>query len=341
MLPQLLVLSLALLSVSVSAQVLELTPGKVLGFDYKTKKGDYVEVYLNIPYAAAPVGELRFERPKPPDRWDDIRDCRKFGPVCHPIVPEAVHKGVNASEDCLTLNIIRPKKQAPPAGFPILFWVHGGAWEIGSAREVGYEGLAEIYAANDIVVVTIQYRLSVYGFFSTGDERIPGNMGLFDMAQALKVLFTLYTISSLFQFINANADNIGGDPSSITVWGHSAGSASVTMLILSPVTRDYIRSSIEMSGAPWASWTLGTKVANDSLELAEVLGCSKDIKECMKTKTVEEIYEGIEKVVSISTAAGINNNTWYTNIQLRNSNVILSHLYPYADEKLVDIEYKF
>ncbi|KIH67146.1 hypothetical protein ANCDUO_02523 [Ancylostoma duodenale] len=112
---------------------------------------------------------------------------------------------------------------------------------------------------------------------------MPGNLGLWDMAEALK-------------FIHTNAGNFGGDPSSITVWGHSAGSAAVGQLILSPVTRDYIVRSIEMSGSPWGSWSLGSSVANNSLELAQALGCFSNIKDCMKRKSVEEIYNGIEQV---------------------------------------------
>ncbi|KAL6743803.1 hypothetical protein Aduo_016799 [Ancylostoma duodenale] len=107
-------------------------------------------------------------------------------------------------------------------------------------------------------------------------------------------------MAEALKFIHTNAENFGGDPSSITVWGHSAGSAAVGQLILSPITRDYIVRSIEMSGSPWGSWSLGSSVANNSLELAQALGCSSNIKACMKQKTVEEIYNGIEQVVSIS-----------------------------------------
>ncbi|KAK6757933.1 hypothetical protein RB195_015635 [Necator americanus] len=273
------------------AQILELKIGKVLGFDHKTKKGDYAEVFLNIPYASAPVGDLRFEKPTPPKSWRDIRDGRTFGASCHPIVKEAIIPPEHPDEDCLTLNILRPKKEASYPGFPILFWVHGGGYEVGSASMYGYKGFADIYTANDIIVVTIQYRLGVYGFFSTGDSRIPGNLGLFDIAEALK-------------FVHANAENIGGDPSRITVWGHSAGSAAVGQLMLSPVTRDYIPRSIEMSGSPWAAWALGTAVANNSLELAQVLGCGIEVKSCLKQKTVEEIYEGIKQVMASGSLNG-------------------------------------
>ncbi|KHJ80207.1 hypothetical protein OESDEN_20122 [Oesophagostomum dentatum] len=141
-------------------QVLQLKPGKVLGFDYQTKKGDVAEVFLNIPYALPPVDELRFERPKPISSWKNIRDGTAFGPACYATVPKTGFHRVQMSEDCLTLNIIRPKKEA---GFPILFWIHGGGYQFGSAYDYGYKGFAEIYIPNDIIVVTIQYRLGIYG----------------------------------------------------------------------------------------------------------------------------------------------------------------------------------
>ncbi|KAK6757930.1 hypothetical protein RB195_015633 [Necator americanus] len=276
-----LVLCVSLLS---SAPVLHLEPGKVLGFDYQTKKGNYAEVFLNIPYASPPIGDLRFEKPIPPKPWEVIRNGTNFGTSCHPIAKEAIFPPAHPSEDCLTLNIIRPKKEAPPEGFPILFWIHGGAYEIGSAHMYGYKGFADIYVAHDIIVVAVQYRLGVYGFFSTGDSRIPGNLGLFDMAEAIK-------------FVHANAKNFGGDVSRFTVFGHSAGSAAAGQLILSSLTRDYVTRSIEMSGSPWMSTALGSGVVNNSMKLAQALGCGADVKNCMKQKTVEEIYEGIKKVV--------------------------------------------
>ncbi|XGW05270.1 hypothetical protein V3C99_016000 [Haemonchus contortus] len=266
------------------AQILELKPGRVQGFEYTTKGGDIAEVFLGIPYAAAPVGELRFEKPASVVPWNGVCNGTQFGATCHPherksaVLPDP-------SEDCLTLNVIRPRKEAPAGGYPILLWVHGGGYEIGSASLYGYKGFADNYIPHDIIVVTIQYRLGIYGFFSTGDSRIPGNLGLFDMAEAVK-------------FVYENAESMGADPSRITAWGLSAGGAGVGQLVLSPVSRDYIARSIEMSGSPWVAWALGPNVPKYSLELAEVLECTDDLKNCMKHKTVEEIYEAAEKVIS-------------------------------------------
>ncbi|VDO06251.1 unnamed protein product [Haemonchus placei] len=151
------------------AQVLELKPGSVRGFEYTTKGGDIAEVFLGIPYAAAPVGELRFEKPVPVVPWNGVRNGTQFGATCHP----HEHKSAvlpDPNEDCLTLNVIRPKKEAPTGGYPILLWIHGGGYEIGSASLYGYKGFADIYIPHDIIVVTIQYRLGIYDYIARSIE---------------------------------------------------------------------------------------------------------------------------------------------------------------------------
>ncbi|RCN41051.1 Carboxylesterase [Ancylostoma caninum] len=267
-------------------QVIHLEPGSVEGFTITTRSGHEAEVFLNIPYAAPPIGDLRFEKPVPPIPWKETRNGKAFGPTCYPHAREAAVQPP-PSEDCLTLNIIRPKKEGHPGGYPILFWVHGGGYEIGAASLYGYQGFANIYIPHDVMVVTIQYRIGVFGFFSSGDARIPGNLGLFDMAAALK-------------FVHDNARRFGGDPSRITAWGLSAGGSAIGQLALSPVSRDHIASTIEMSGSAWASWALGQTVSNNSLQLAWELRCrGNDLKKCMKQKTVDEIYKAVERVVSM------------------------------------------
>ncbi|EPB74222.1 Carboxylesterase [Ancylostoma ceylanicum] len=269
---------------SAKSQIINLEPGSVQGFTITTRSGYDAEVFLNIPYAAPPIGELRFEKPAATIPWKETRNGTVFGATCHPHArPAAVLPPPD--EDCLTLNIIRPKKEAPSGGYPILLWVHGGGYEIGAASIYGYQGFANIYIPHDVIVVTIQYRVGVYGFFSSGDARIPGNLGLFDMAAAVK-------------FVYDNARRFGGDHSRITAWGLSAGGSAVAQLALSPISRDYIAGSIEMSGSAWASWALGPDVANNSMKLAWELRCrGNDLKKCLKTKTVDEIYKAVDRVV--------------------------------------------
>ncbi|CAJ0589174.1 unnamed protein product [Cylicocyclus nassatus] len=275
-----LIIILTYFSAITLAQIIELKEGKVRGFEYKTSKGEVAEIFLNIPYASPPVGDLRFEKPRSPSPWADILNGTIFGAKCTPFV--TLKDDDTASEDCLTLNIIRPKRKAPASevGFPILFWIHGGAYKSFSAVECGYKSLADTYTNRAVIIVTIQYRLGIYGFFSTGDELMPGNLGLLDMAEALK-------------FVHSNALNFGGDPSRITVWGQGAGGAAAGQLALSPLTRDMVARSIEMSGSPWASWAIGSSVVDNSLRLAKFLECTKDIKACMKQKTTKEIKKAI------------------------------------------------
>ncbi|CAJ0589187.1 unnamed protein product [Cylicocyclus nassatus] len=142
---------ISLVLLQTSSQVLELIPGKVHGFDYRMKNDDLAE------------------KPKPVTPWRDmVRDSTSFGFACHQILPDVGFKKVPTSEDCLTLNIIRLKKEPPSTGFPVMFWIHGGGYQFGSAHGYGYKGFADIYIPNYIIVVTIQYRLGVYGKGHTG-----------------------------------------------------------------------------------------------------------------------------------------------------------------------------
>ncbi|EYC14476.1 hypothetical protein Y032_0040g230 [Ancylostoma ceylanicum] len=146
---------------SAKSQIINLEPGSVQGFTITTRSGYDAEVFLNIPYAAPPIGELRFEKPAATIPWKETRNGTVFGATCHPHArPAAVLPPPD--EDCLTLNIIRPKKEAPSGGYPILLWVHGGGYEIGAASIYGYQGFANIYIPHDVIVVTIQYRVGVY-----------------------------------------------------------------------------------------------------------------------------------------------------------------------------------
>ncbi|VDP11637.1 unnamed protein product [Heligmosomoides polygyrus] len=165
-----------------TGQLLHLNQGDVAGFEYTTKSGDVAEVFLAIPYAAPPLNDLRFEKPSPVKPWDDVLKGTEFGPTCHP------HARVEALKpDPIRSHPIIPIFQAPPGGYPVLMWIHGGGYEIGSASLYGYTGFADFYIPQDIVVISVQYRIGVYGFFSSGDPQIPGNLGLFDMKAAIVV----------------------------------------------------------------------------------------------------------------------------------------------------------
>ncbi|XP_042084970.1 liver carboxylesterase 1F-like [Haplochromis burtoni] len=198
-------------------------------------KGEYVSVkgketgvhaYLGVPFAKPPLGpSLRLAPPQPVGGWEGVRDATKQPPMCiqsKEAVLDLVDKlgGLLAeipdiSEDCLYLNIYTPAKRANNAKLPVMVWIHGGGFTLGSAST--YDGSA-LAAYQDVVVVLIQYRLGLLGFLSTGDEHISGNFGLLDQVEALK-------------WIQQHIHNFGGDPGLVTIFGESAGGVSVSLLV--------------------------------------------------------------------------------------------------------------
>uniref|UniRef100_A0A1I7TST6 Carboxylic ester hydrolase n=1 Tax=Caenorhabditis tropicalis TaxID=1561998 RepID=A0A1I7TST6_9PELO len=247
--------------------------GKVEGFEYEN-----AEVFLAIPFAKPPVDDLRFEKPESPEPWGDVYQATQFRNDCTPHYRLVAQFSSYSGEDCLTLNVIKPKKVEKK--LPVLFWVHGGGYEIGSGSQHGYEFFAKRYTPEGVIVVTIQYRLGFMGFFTDG---VHGNYGLFDQAAALK-------------FVKENIEHFGGDPEQITIWGYSAGAASVSQLTMSPYTRDLYSKAIIMSASSFVGWATGPNVVETSKELAEILDCPWErAKECMKKKTLHEIFDAVEK----------------------------------------------
>lgn len=193
--------------------------------------------WLGIPYARPPVGALRLRAPQPPDRWYDVRDARHFGEASLQRHVAAVSKpflGPTVGEDCLSLNIWSPA--ADGAKRPVLVWVHGGAFILGSARI--YDG-AHLAQAGEIVVVAMNYRMGATGFVNfrdaTGDTRFASNPGLRDVVQALK-------------WVRENIEAFGGDPSRVTLAGESAGSIMVSLLVASDEAAQYFNGVIMQSG---------------------------------------------------------------------------------------------
>uniref|UniRef100_A0AC34R3V5 Carboxylic ester hydrolase n=1 Tax=Panagrolaimus sp. JU765 TaxID=591449 RepID=A0AC34R3V5_9BILA len=262
-----------------NAAVVETPFGKVSGFEHETPSGKVADIFLGIPYAEAPIDELRFEKPVPIKPWPSVLNTTQFPRPC------AVHDPIfaaDASEDCLYLNVYRPKtKSAFPKGYPILVWIHGGGWMMGSSEYYGYKAVTDNFIPHGIMVVSIQYRLGPWGFFSSGDSRMPGNNGLWDQVQALK-------------FINRIAKSFGGDAKRVTLMGQSAGSASVSWLSLNAETDNLFQQTIELSGSVYAAWTRSNEVVDFSFDLAKRLGCkpkSPSLKNCLKKFTMADIQE--------------------------------------------------
>jgi para-nitrobenzyl esterase len=215
-----------------------------------------VRIFRGVPFAAAPVGNLRWQPPQPVQPWSGVRKADEFGAHCMQgqIFGDIVFRDKEMSEDCLFLTVWIPAKPAA-AGLPVYVWFYGGGFAAGSGDEPRYDG--ESFAKRGIVVVNVNYRLGIFGFFShpelTGesDHRASGNYGLLDQVAALR-------------WVRKNIAAFGGDPAKVTIGGESAGSLSVSALMASPLSRDLFDQAVGESGA-----FFGTVGGRGSASLAE------------------------------------------------------------------------
>uniref|UniRef100_A0A7M4EBT7 Carboxylic ester hydrolase n=1 Tax=Crocodylus porosus TaxID=8502 RepID=A0A7M4EBT7_CROPO len=216
--------------------------GRLQGTQARVKGTDrLVNVFLGIPFAKPPVGSLRFAPPEPPEPWTDVRDATSYPPFCPQDLTflrriqqtwKEKHAPLITSEDCLFLNIYTPADSDKKTKLPVMVWIHGGNFIFGGASR--FDGSA-LSAYEDVVVVIIQYRLGLLGFFSTGDEHARGNWAYLDQIAAL-------------QWIQKNVEHFGGNPGSVTIFGVSAGSVSVSALVLSPLSKGLFHKAISESG---------------------------------------------------------------------------------------------
>ncbi len=212
--------------------------GKVHG---KTINNGKVRAFLGLPYAAPPVDNLRWRPPVPPARWRGTREATRYGARCmqepHEF-PDMVFQDAGPSEDCLYLNVFTPADAGEHARLPVMFWIHGGGLRGGSASEPRHNG--DYLPTRDVVLVTINYRLGVFGFLATPELAAEqggtaGNYGLLDMVAAL-------------QWVKANIAAFGGDPKNVTISGESAGSEAVSALMAAAPARGLFEKAIGESG---------------------------------------------------------------------------------------------
>lgn len=202
-----------------------------------------VHAFKGIPFAAPPVGELRWKEPQPVQSWEGVRDCFEFGNACPQRVPAAMRAipqmAINApySEDCLYLNVWRPAGSEGKK-LPVLFWIHGGGYTMGAASQPLYDG--EALARRGAVVVSINYRLGPFGFMAhpalsaESPRNVSGNYGLLDQIAAL-------------EWVKDNIAAFGGDPQKVAIFGESAGGGSVLSLLVSPLAKGLFQSAISQS----------------------------------------------------------------------------------------------
>ena len=225
--------------------VITVSGGKIQGIP---SENPGITVFKGIPYAAPPVGGLRWQAPQPVVPWEGVRTCDTFGPIAwQPGNAPGTFYGDDfywegtpePSEDCLYLNVWSPAKTVgkPEAGLPVALWIHGGAFMNGYGYEVTMDG--DEWAKRGVILVTINYRLGTFGFLShpdlTAEQGQSGNYGTMDQIAALR-------------WVHDNIPAFGGDPSRITVFGQSAGAMSVKNLLVSPLSRDLMAGAVIQSG---------------------------------------------------------------------------------------------
>ncbi|XP_057349380.1 liver carboxylesterase 1-like isoform X2 [Manis pentadactyla] len=271
--------------------VVDTAHGKVLG-KYVSLQGSArpVAVFLGIPFAKPPLGSLRFAPPQPAEPWTFVKNATSYPPMCSqdPVTGQVLSElftnrkeniDLKFSEDCLYLNIYTPADLTKQSRLPVMVWIHGGGLMVGGAST--YDGLA-LSAHENVVVVTIQYRLGIWGFFSTGDEHSRGNWGHLDQVAAL-------------HWVQENIANFGGNPGSVTIFGDSAGSESVSVLVLSPLAKNLFHRAISESGMVISPVLYRRSTKDIAQQIAFFAGCktttSAAIVHCLRQKTEDELLE--------------------------------------------------
>ena len=252
--------------------IIETNLGKIRGI----QKEEYQE-FLGIRYAKSPTENLRYKEPEPVDSWEDVYDATDFGPIAYQQWVDNPSIDMEESEDCLFLNVCTP--QADGEKRPVMVYIHGGGFGIGSGSRPRLHGHRLVTRGN-IVLVTIQYRLSMLGFLSM--DNIPPNLGILDQICALK-------------WVRNNIANFGGDPENITIFGQSAGASSVLFLLTQPKAEGLFHKAISQSGVLLSSSPTET---NDELsrEILSKLKVEYGNLDALQKLPIEKLTQVMKKL---------------------------------------------
>ncbi len=250
--------------------VIQTESGKVEGVLGKTSL-----YFKGVPYAEPPMGDLRWQPPADKTPWEDVLQAQEFSNACPQVPPVYVQEEVLWDEDCLCLNIYRPRENTQ--NLPVMVFIHGGGFRDGASSLSTYDG--EWLAQNKkIVLVTINYRLNIFGFLYLPETGITGNYGIQDQIKAL-------------EWVNNNIASFGGDPENITVFGESAGGISVGLL--QGLRPDLFNKAIIQSGFITcnADEMDAANASKIGWQLVQKFGCTAadDIAECLRAKPVAEL----------------------------------------------------
>jgi para-nitrobenzyl esterase len=248
-----------------------------------------VKVFKGIPYAAPPVGDLRWRFPKAPAKWEGVRKADRFSATCvqTPYAAGSPYRSQPEpiSEDCLYLNVWTAARSMQEHR-PVMVWIHGGALTRGSGSLAAYDG--EEFAKKGVVLVTINYRLGVFGFFAhpeltkESDRNSSGNYGLLDQIAAL-------------EWVQKNISGFGGDPKRVTIFGESAGSWSVNALVATPLAKGLFQRAIGESGADFAPLAKLAEAEQAGLSFARSKGAES--LAALRAKPAGDLIQGRTDIV--------------------------------------------
>ena len=270
-------------------EIVEVAQGQLTGVYTEDKQ---VEVYTGIPYAAPPVGDLRWKEPADPESWKGVRACDKFAPMSMQVQSNTIYSSLSRmigyhdykislkdnfkdanSEDALYLNIWKPAGKAD--GLPVLVYIHGGTLQTGQPWYADYSG--DGLARKGVIVVNMGYRLGVFGFLATDElaaESVNGTTGNYGLLDQIKAL----------EWVRDNIAAFGGDPDNVTVAGESAGSACVTALCTSPLAEGLFKRAIAES-----STVTAVKPTHSFRSYEDALKCGRETLARFRCDSIEEL----------------------------------------------------
>src|ERR1700733_10861026 len=233
-----------------------------------------VDEFLGIPYAAPPVGPLRWQPPQPAARWSGVRDATQFAPHCPQLA--GPFGEASTSEDCLFLNVFTPSHRQPGSLDPVMVWIHGGALVSGESNDYDPTQLVE----HGVTVVTINYRLGALGFLAhpalADANGQSGDYGLMDQQAALR-------------WVQRNIVSFGGDPRNVTIFGESAGGLSVLSQVASPQAKGLFGKAIAESGACNLTQASLASAETAGEAFATQAGCASQTAACLRSLPVSAI----------------------------------------------------
>lgn len=261
--------------------------GPIEGVQYEeaTTKRQVIE-FRRIPYAMPPVGKRRFKPPIPYGKWISKLDATKYGPSCYQDLESSAFFLPNrdVSENCLFLNIFVPGNISESNMYSVMIWFHGGNYKNGQGTSFNGALLTSI---GNVIVVTVNYRLGLFGFLCTGDKVAPGNLGIGDQILAIK-------------WVRNNIKEYGGNPNSITLFGHSSGAMSISLL--SRNSNGLFKRVILQSGFATSPLSTAIYTVKNTMLLAKQMDCfrntSVDTINCFHNKTSEQLQEGYRRLAN-------------------------------------------